>query len=37
MSRMCCGRPMQPEGGKRVCSRCGAWEDPGLVAGGGAR
>ena len=28
---VCCGRPMGPEGGQLVCSRCGAWVDPGAV------
>jgi hypothetical protein len=28
----CCGRAMKPEGGKLVCTRCGAWIIPGAVA-----
>lgn len=28
----CCGRPMQQEGDKWVCGKCGAWNIPGFTA-----
>lgn len=28
---VCCGRPMAPQDGQLVCSKCGAWIDPGAA------
>lgn len=30
----CCGKPMQRDGSQYVCTKCGAWTDPGTTGGG---